>query len=440
MYDILILRVHLLKDLSRDEPLDLDVLRILSKEEIRTAAAPHHFPFVALRNRSTLCDAVFASPPDVQDRIRAAAYRARVLKIDKKRKQDRLRAEKQYAQKRRRRADAPHADDVKVNLPVDASRCDIPSDNTQPQPQPQPLASAPLQTRDVEKFLDLPTAEELKDLHRSFRHATSNDSLAQKVCASCARQLMQDDLTAINYLTLPNRVLLVPHRPHEAHVLTDRMLLVSEHLDTSNGGALGWICAHCLSALKRNKRPAYSLSNNMWIGPIPPALAMLTLTEQLLISLRYPRGYIYKLFSSARTGHPDTLQSSMKGNVTTYNANVGDVVKMLQGQLMPRAAAILPSLIAITFIGRQTAPKSHLRSIFRVRRKVVHAALLTLKHMTKHPGYVNLEISEDALALLPEDDIPEEILVTMRQVSDIGVVARESAGYVPPEVDSSKFV
>jgi hypothetical protein len=119
--------------------------------------------------------------------------------------------------------------------------------------------------------------------------------------------------------------------------------------------------------------------------------------------------------------------------VTTYTANVQAVVEMLQGQMMPRATAILPSLIAVTFVGQQSLSRTRLKSIFRVRRRVVHAALLELKHTTEHPGYVNLDISEGALALLPEDAVPEEILTTLRLEVDEVVIERESAGYVPSE-------
>lgn len=249
---------------------------------------------------------------------------------------------------------------------------------------------------------------------------------------------MKDDLTLVDYLTQPNRQLLVPKQPHKAHVLTYGMLLVTEYLDTRYGKAVGWICSHCSSALKRNRLPAYSLSNDMWIGPIPAALSMLTIAEQLLIALRYPRGFVFKLYPKAGRDQPGALQTALKGNVTTYTANVQAVVDMLQGQLMPRATSILPSLVAVTFVGRRSVSMPRLKTIFRVRRNVVHAALLVLKHTTEHPGYANLDISHEALSLLPEDDIPEEILATLHLETDESVIEQESAGYIPPEGDNGK--
>ncbi|KEP46117.1 putative ATP-dependent DNA helicase pif1, partial [Rhizoctonia solani 123E] len=170
----------------------------------------------------------------------------------------------------------------------------------------------------------------------------------------------------------------------------------------------------------------------------------LSLPERLLIALRYPRAFIVKLFLKGGNGsdHPLALQSRLKGNVTTYHANVDAVKEMLQGQLMPRKTSILPSLIAITFVGRSVVEKSRLKSLFRVRRQVVLEALLVLKNVTKHPGYVNLDIDSNLLNDLPEDDIPEEILAAVRWENDEGVVTRESASYVPadPGNDFSRTV
>jgi hypothetical protein len=270
--------------------------------------------------------------------------------------------------------------------------------------------------------------------------ATSNEALAQGVCASCARRLLQTELSRVDYATLRNRHLFEPTNPHPAQTLVNGMLLVLEHLEILDSEILGWICRHCESAHNQNRLPAFTLSNNMWVGPTPSTLSILTVPEQLLIALRYTRGYVYKLYPRGGKGsdHPDTLQSGLKGNVTTYTANVGDVARMLQGELMPRRTGILADLVAVTFIGKGSLPKSRLKSLFRVRRKVVHAALLELKHTTRHPGYVDLEIDEEALADLPDDGVPEVIMATVRREDDEDVVARESEGYVPPDSVSGK--
>jgi hypothetical protein len=99
---------------------------------------------------------------------------------------------------------------------------------------------------------------------------------------------------------MTNRHLFVPANPHPAQTLVDGMLLVYKHLDIEDGHAHGWICRHCESARNRNRLPAFTLSNNMWVGHTPLALSVLTVLEQLLIALRYTRGFIYKLYPRGR--------------------------------------------------------------------------------------------------------------------------------------------
>lgn len=422
-------------NIIREEPVSVDELRVLSKTQIQAASAPHVFSRAALRNRGTLVDAVAISPPDVQEHVHQAAQVAQLLRSDKKRKQLSQCSRDYRACKRVKEVDA-HEDG---DLPNDGN-------DTNGDPKYEDAPGGPMdqsehmETRNVERFLDLPTPEELKDCHRRFREATSNEALAQAVCAPYARLLIKSELTLIDYASLPHRHLLIPQQQHKAHVLMDGMLLVAEHVERRGSSITGYICSHCSSALKRNRLLAYTLANNMWIGPVPDALSILTLPKRLLIALRYPRGFVYKLSPSGGHSDPHTMQWGLKGNVTTYTSNVPAVVAMLEGQLMPHTTAILPSLIAVTFIGRQTLTKSLLKSIFRIRRQVVHAALLMLKHTTEHPGYTNLEINPDAISLLPEDDVPAEIMLTLRCKLDKTTVIRESAGYVPPETENGKWL
>ena len=66
-------------------------------------------------------------------------------------------------------------------------------------------------------------------------------------------------------------------------------------------------------------------------------LKMLTVHEQMLIALHYPRCFVFKLFPKrGDIRDPDILQRGMIGNVTTYAQNMDDISKMLEGNLMPR--------------------------------------------------------------------------------------------------------
>ena len=56
-------------------------------------------------------------------------------------------------------------------------------------------------------------------------------------------------------------------------------------------------------------------------------------------------------------------------------------------------------------------------------------ALLWLK--ANNPLYSDIEISEERLSQLPEDGIPEEIILTVKHSADVELVEKEHGGYVP---------
>ncbi|KAA1476551.1 hypothetical protein DENSPDRAFT_785204 [Dentipellis sp. KUC8613] len=185
--------------------------------------------------------------------------------------------------------------------------------------------------------------------------------------------------------------------------------------------------------MEKEKPPKYAIANDLWIGRVPWELATLTFPEQLLIALLYPRVYVFKLFPKRVNGHrgdASTLQRGMRGNVSTYAMNIDDIATMVEGNLMPRPAHILASVISITFVGLGKLPPSWMKRVFRVRRQAVSAALRWLKeHNTKYYG--NIEISEERLSVLPEDDVPEEITDAVHQLDDLRVLDGEVTGYVP---------
>ncbi|RDX42771.1 hypothetical protein OH76DRAFT_1362182 [Lentinus brumalis] len=129
----------------------------------------------------------------------------------------------------------------------------------------------------------------------------------------------------------------------------------------------------------------------------------------------------------------DTLQRGMRGTVSTYELDTQGVSDMIDGALMPRLPSVLATVISVTFVGVGPLPKQWLRTTFRVRRPVVHAALQHLRQAHRH--YRNITISEARLAALPEDDVPEELLGVVRQCSDAFVPVQESAGYVADDDD-----
>jgi hypothetical protein len=285
------------------------------------------------------------------------------------------------------------------------------------------------ETDDIDTFMKLPSLEEKKMACRAFYKATSNEALAMKVCVICARELMasEGDHWVIN--DLPNiRELLVPSRGHKDHILWNGLLLLVNHISSENNEATGWACHECCRSLKKGKRPPLSLANNLWIGEVPHVLSVLTIPEQMLIARHFPRFYVFKLYpkSGNRHCHPDHLQRGMCGNVSLYDLVTQAITDMLAGHFLPQPGALLASVMAITFVGSKRLPKNWLKSTFRVRRRRVYEALLWLKE--NNPLYTDIEISNERLAQLPEDGIPEEIVAIVGQQPNGDLAIKEAAG------------
>lgn len=282
----------------------------------------------------------------------------------------------------------------------------------------------------MDKFMELPSEEDIRYRHELYRNATCNDALAQCVCVCCAREVWRREAQEVLLSSLKFKDRLKPWKSHPAHKLTDGMLLVEDKLMETPEGTAGMFCDECFRKVQSKKTPPLSLANNMWIGDVPEEIRCLTVPEQMLIALHYPRCFVFKLFPKNRgVGDPESLQRGMVGNVTTYTQNANDVAKMVEGKLMPRPPKLLASVIAVSFIGLGKLPKKWLKGTFRVRRAAVHDALRWLK--ANNPMYEDIEISEEALNLLPEDAIPDAILANVRQEESNYIAERERETYVP---------
>jgi len=261
------------------------------------------------------------------------------------------------------------------------------------------------------QFLWCPSDEEVKECYRKFFNATSNAALQSGTCSICARECSthDDGLTEVYLDCLSNADRLVPKRAHPRHDLFDGKLLEPSAVKTINGRHLISICSWCSDDLKKssNKPPRYTLANQLWIGKVPWQLQVLTFPEQLLVSLVYPRVFVFKLFPKRSGGVRDVsgLQRAMRGNVSSYELDMQGIASMVEGKLMPRPPALLASLISVTFIALGQLPKLWIHSTFWVRRQVVLDALLWLKE--NNPRYYgDIEISAPHMDSLPEDDIP----------------------------------
>ncbi len=299
--------------------------------------------------------------------------------------------------------------------------------------------------RDISKFLDLPSADEVKECYRRFHQATSNEAVATSVCGVCGRESCNleggDSNISVDISELPNSHRLQPHEPHPAHFLIDGKLFDPKGVILTEGAAPQVrICKECIGDLKKaiDRPPRFALANNLWIGEIPIELKRLTFPEQLLIAHLYPRVYVFKLFPKRQGAVADEsqLQRAMRGNVTTYAFDQESIANMLSGKLLPRPVEVLASVISVTYIGRGALPKNWLKSTFRVRRQFVREALNWLR-INNPKYYGGIEISDSRIEVLPEDDVPDEIMSIVRQSTDIGVLSQENDNYVPQDGEFS---
>lgn len=221
------------------------------------------------------------------------------------------------------------------------------------------LAAIDSYNPNIEKFMELPSEEDVQYRHERYRNATSNDALAQCVCVSCAREVWRREAQEVLLRSLKCKDRLRPWKAHPAHKLVDGMLLVEDKLRETPEGPAGMFCDECFRKLRSKKTPPLSLANNMWISDVPEEIQCLTVPEQMLIALHYPCCFVFKLFPKNRgVGDPDSLQRGMVGNVTTYTQNADEVAKMLEGKLMPRPPRLLACVIAVSFIGLGKLRKS----------------------------------------------------------------------------------
>lgn len=309
-------------------------------------------------------------------------------------------------------------------------------------------------------FMDLPTGDNIKDCYRDFWESTSNLALQRHICAVCARENDFVFPTRFHTCTLdeiPNKHRLTPWRyvllllllsqpyilhfvrSHPAHRLVQGLLLEPRGLIMSNGSCRADICDECFSHLSKatpNTVPPLSLANNMWIGPVPECVARLSFSETLLVSLVNPHVFVFKLFPKTNLHiEPDEQQRAMRGHVISYENDVQGVSSMVEGDMLPRHPSTLSSLVRVTFIGRGKPTLDSLKSLFQVRRALV-LEVLQFFH-ANNPYYRTLRINHGTLSLLPENDIPTEVLSIIRQSADEEVVAAESSNYVPDEQNDS---
>lgn len=283
-------------------------------------------------------------------------------------------------------------------------------------------------------FMTVPSEDHVKESMCRFIDRTGNDALAKAACCVCARQQFMTEIQTKPITDITSSKLLVPLESHPAHILRENQLFY-ERAISADGTTT--ICLECNRHLQKKMLPPLSLANGMWLGDVPLELSILSLPEKMLIAKYLPAAYIVKLYpkkKNAKFWDKDTLQSGLKGNVSTFKLNAKDIAHLVTGGTLPPPAKILSATIAITFVGPRGQTIGALPEMFRVKRQRVRDALVWLKQ--NNQLYSDITISEETLSQLPLDGVPVELTSVARVSDDIAALADEHADYVPQDDDT----
>ncbi|EAU82018.2 ATP-dependent DNA helicase PIF1 [Coprinopsis cinerea okayama7 len=285
-------------------------------------------------------------------------------------------------------------------------------------------------------YLKPPSVEVIKSCTKAFIERTNNDALAMTACTVCAREVFLNESQAVKVEDIPHRQRLKPATPHEAHQLTDGILLHPRTYDLTDEVR---ICFECLRCLEKDRTPKLSLANNMWIGDVPRELKGLTLPERILIGLYVPVAHVVKLYPKkvgSSQWNRDMLYDGLRGNVSSFPLDQRLVADMLTG-VKPAPLELLSATIGIMFVGPKNVPvgwlHGRLPTNFVVRRHKVAKALEWL--IRNNPLYGGVQVSQERLAALPENAIPDQLYAITRISDDTEGLHSEGMNYVPQHDD-----
>ena len=81
-----------------------------------------------------------------------------------------------------------------------------------------------------------------------------------------------------------------------------------------------------------------------------------------LIALVYLQLHVYKLYPKQYCGEGG-LQRAMCGSLCSYLLNMEKMIDMVEGNMMPRRPEVLPSFIAVLYIGVGKLPMELLKNL-----------------------------------------------------------------------------
>ncbi|CAF4063150.1 unnamed protein product [Rotaria sp. Silwood2] len=132
--------------------------------------------------------------------------------------------------------------------------------------------------------------------------------------------------------------------------------------------------------------------------------------------------YVIKLYSPFHS--TTTAQAALKGNCITFLQNLPNIVNSL-----PLKLDDLCDTLTVIFVGAHPPERVHLKKVLTARKKKVTQAMHWLKN--NNILYQNVEINIHNINQLPDDDVPEAIMLTMEQKIDDEEIPSERVGYIP---------
>jgi uncharacterized protein DUF6570 len=245
-----------------------------------------------------------------------------------------------------------------------------------------------------------------------FCEETSSKALLTFTCALCGETALSStqcmlpiaeiDLEMFKWkkfksVTSNENILASPPLPFNAGPLKDVVIdsegvIVGQNDDNDTDVQL-LLCKQCFSCVKRDKIPALSLANSMYLGPIPSELKDLTVIEEAMIARCRAKCWVVQLKEEIQSIITPDSQRGMKGHIIIYPQRPSEIAKLL-----PPSKQDILTPVCVLFIGSTPPTTEWLREKAKplcVRREKVRAALKWLK--INNPLYRDVTINDSVL-------------------------------------------
>ena len=172
------------------------------------------------------------------------------------------------------------------------------------------------------------------------------------------------------------------------------------------------------------KRPAESLANFRWVGPVSDELKDLTWIEELLVARAHVVGRVVRLQARNQASY-----FGIKGHIILLPQ---DTTLLLD--LLPMTPTSLPDVVRVVWTGKSSPDRDRLRSQFTVRREIVYNALQWLcRH---NEDYRQVTIDHDEFARWPPVFVATSLLDSIGRSRDSMDEDISRSGFATEEIDT----